>query len=128
MKKIGLYVLCLVVAMTVGLLSACAPASAQAQFVELPGEVKSGITAVVLVAVSWVFAKLISLVPYLKFLDPFRVPLAMAIAIELIRVVEVAVPDAFGPIAILALQLVLAVLALFGVAEKLKERGIRLFQ
>ena len=110
-------------------LTACAPAqSATAQFVELPSDVKSGLTALVVFAVAWVFAKLIALVPFLKFLEQFREPLSLAIAAELIGLIQNAVPDAYGEVAVLALQLALAILALFLTFVKLKERGVKAFQ
>lgn len=127
MKKIVSFLLIAMV--SVFLLSACSAAQGAAnQFVELPSDVKAGITAVVLVAVSFVFAKLLTLIPQLEFLEPFREPIALAIAVELIRVIQVAVPDAYGTVAILALQLVLAVLAVFGFFNVLKERGVKGFK
>jgi hypothetical protein len=79
----------------------------------------------VLVAVSWLFVKIIALWAPLKFLDQFRLPLAMALSAELIGWIQNAVPDAYGAVAVLALQLVLAVLALFITFDKLRERGAR---
>lgn len=107
------------------ILSACTPA--RAGFVALPDDVRAGIGAVVLVVVSWVLAKLITLVPFLAFLEEFRVPLASAIAFALVDFIQNAVPDAYGSVAVLALQLVLAVLALFLTFDKLRLRGNRLF-
>lgn len=115
-----------VLVLLVFLLSACAPAAAQ--FVELPEDVRVNIGAVVLVAVSWVLARLIALIPWLAFLDDFRVPLAAAIATQLIDLFQNAVPDAYGDVAVLAVKLVLAVLALFLTFSRLKERGFRAFQ
>lgn len=109
-------------------LSACAPQGLQATFVQLPPTLKADITALVIFLVSWLFLKLVELVPALKFLEEFRVPLAMALAAQLIGLIEVSVPDAYGSVAILAIQLILAVVALFLGAEKLKARGIRGFK
>ena len=110
-------------------LSGCTTANSAAQtVVALPDDVKIGIMSVILVAVSWIFARLIALVPPLKFLDQFREPLAMAISIELINLIQAGVPDAFGAIAVLALKLVLAVLALFLTASKLREQGVKAFR
>lgn len=122
MKVLRLLVLVL---LAVLLLSACS--ASVAGFVQLPDDVRAGIGAVILVVVSWALAKLITLVPFLKFLDEFRVPLASAIAFELVNVIQNAVPDAYGTVAILALKLVLAVLALFLTFEKLQKKGYRLF-
>ena len=107
-------------------LSACAPAVAG--FVELPDDVRVGIGSVVLVAVSWLLARLIVLIPPLAFLDQFRIPLAAAIAFQLVTLIQNAVPDAYGPVSILALKFVLAVLALFLTFDRLRLKGYRLFQ
>jgi len=92
-------------------------------FVDLPEPVETGITAVVVWAISWVFVQLITLVPFLKFLDQFKMPLAMAISAQLISLIENLVPDAFGGVAISGIVFVLAVLALFGVGGKLAENN-----
>jgi hypothetical protein len=97
-------------------------------FVQLPDTVQAGITAVILWAVSWLFVQLITLVPWLAFLDEFKTPLAMAIAAALIGWIQNAVPDAYGAVAILAIQLVLAILALFKVGEVLQKRNVRGFK
>jgi hypothetical protein len=107
-------------------LTACAPVAQG--FVELPDGVKNGITSVVLVAVSFGLAKLITLIPLFKFLDQYREPVAYAIALALIEAIQAAVPDAYGAVAVLAIQLVLAIQALFGIANTLKQRGYRFFQ
>ncbi len=107
-------------------LTACAPAAQG--FVELPERVSTGIVAVVLVGVSFVFAKLIAMVPFLKFLENFREPLGLAIAWQLIGFIQNIVPDAYGAVAIIALQLILAVLALFTAAQKLREMRVRGFR
>jgi hypothetical protein len=127
MRKLFLFVAMALI--SVLFLSGCSPANGAAQwFVDLPGELELGITAVVLVAVSFGFAKLLSLVPFLAFLGEFREPLAYAIAVALIGWIEAAVPDAFANIAIISIQLVLAILAFFGVANVFKEQGIKGFK
>lgn len=123
MKKF--FSLLLIVLLGVFVLSACAPV--RNGFVSLPDDVKTGIGSLVLVAVSWLFARLITLIPWLAFLDEYRVPFAMGIAMALVNYIQNAVPDAFGDIAVLALKLVLAVLALFLTFEKLKQKQYRLF-
>jgi len=97
-------------------------------FVQLPDELKIVITSLILAAVSFVFAKLIALVPFLSFLEQFRQPVAMAVAAALIGWFQNIVPDAYAAVAILGLQLVLAVLALFKVGDVLKERGVKGFK
>lgn len=97
-------------------------------FVALPEDVKIGIAAVVLWLVSFVFAKLIALVPFLKFLEEFREPLALAIAAAAIGWLENALPTGMDNVAILAVQLVLAVLAALGVSAVFKKRGYGFFK
>lgn len=97
-------------------------------FVALPDEVKIGITSVVLFVVSFALAKLIALVPFLAFLNAYREPLAFAIAAALIEALQNVIPDAFAAVAILAAQLLLAILAAFGVGAVMKRQGYRLLQ
>ena len=97
-------------------------------FVALPEDVKAGILAVVLFAISFVFAKLIALVPFLAFLEELREPLALAIGASLIGALENALPTGYDAVAILALQLILAVLAMFGLGNVLKEKGVKGFK
>ena len=96
-------------------------------FVALPDEVKVGIISAVLWLVSVVFAYLITLAPFFRFLEDFKQPIALAIAAALIGALENAIPDSLGAAAVIGIQLVLALLALFGVGTVLKKRGYRLF-
>lgn len=97
-------------------------------FVELPADAKAGITGVVLFAVSWLFVQLFMLLPFLKnILDGFQTPLAMAISAALIGLIQNSTPDALGNVVVLAVQLVLALLALFGIGEELRKRNVKLF-
>jgi hypothetical protein len=120
MKNRFLFLLIVLVAM---LVTACAPAAQG--FVALPDLIKIGITGVVVWLVSFFFAKLIAWIPILVFLEQFRHPLALAIAAALIGWVQNIVPDAFGAIAIIGIQLLLAILAFFGVGEVLKAKAHR---
>jgi hypothetical protein len=97
-------------------------------FVSLPDPIKVSITAVIVWLVSWGITQLVTLVPFLKFLEDFKQPLALAIAAALIGALEAAVPDAYAGVAVAAIQLVLVILALFGVGTALKERGARAFR
>jgi hypothetical protein len=92
-------------------------------FVDLPGQVESGITSAVIWGISWLFVQLLTLIPLLKFLDEFKLPLSMAVSAQLIAWIERVVPDAFGGVAIAGIIFVLAILALFGVGEVLRQRG-----
>jgi hypothetical protein len=126
-KKFSLWL----VAMVFGVLflSACSAVAGAAQgVVDLPDTLEANITALVLVGVSWLFVQVVTLLPFLAFLNDFKVPLAMGIATQLIGLIEGAVPDAYGAVAILAIQLILAVVALFLTAEKLKARGVKGFK
>lgn len=96
-------------------------------FVALPDPVKIALTGVIVWLVSWLFAQLIAMVPWLKFLEEFKEPLALSIAAALIGLIEGAVPDAYAGIAVAAIQLVLVILAFFGIGNGLKARGYRLF-
>lgn len=96
-------------------------------FVQLPDETKVAIAALVLWLVSRGITYLVTLVPFLSFLVEFEEPLSLAIATALIGALQNAVPDAFGQVAVLAVQLVLAVLAAFGIGNSLKQRGYKFF-
>jgi hypothetical protein len=108
------------------ILSACAPAVAG--FVELPDPVRVQITGLVVLAVSWAFAWLIAKVPFLKFLEGYKEPLALALAAELIVVLQNALPSAFPEISLLAVQLVLAVLAAWRLFKIFGVKGYRFFR
>lgn len=97
--------------------------------IALPEPLKLGITGVVVWLVSWAFAWIIAKLPWIGvILAPYKQPLAMLIAAALISFIEASVPDAFGPIAVAAISLVLVILAFFGIGEVLKQRGFRFFQ
>lgn len=96
-------------------------------FVALPDPVKIALTGAVVWIVSWLFAQLIAMIPWLQFLEEFKEPLALAIAAALIGWIEAAVPDAYAGIAVAAIQLLLVILAFFGVGQGLKAKGVRLF-
>lgn len=95
-------------------------------FVDLPQSVEAGITAVITFAVGWALTKIILLLPFLEFLRDFETQFALAVSAQLIALVENAVPDAYGGVAVSGIVFVLAILALFGIGEKLwgkKESG-----
>lgn len=98
-------------------------------FVELPDTVKVGIAGVITWAVAWLITQLILLFPWLQnILDGFQTQIAMAISAALIGLIQNAVPDAYGNVAVLSIQLVLALLALFGIGETLRQRGVKGFR
>jgi hypothetical protein len=125
MKKLFPFVILLVLVFLVG----CAPVAGAVQtVVDLPDTVEASITALILFVLSWALAQLIVLVPFLAFLENFKTPLALAISSQLIGLIENAVPDAYGAAAILAIQLLLALVALFLSAETLRVRGVKGFR
>lgn len=90
-----------------------------AQVISIPMDVKDGVTAAVIWGVSWVFLQLITLVPWLSFLDQFKIPLATSIAAEIISLLEVNVPGQFEGVTVAAIVLVLALLALLETVKSL---------
>jgi hypothetical protein len=97
-------------------------------FVELPADVTLQISALVAVAVGFLLAKLIALLPWLSFLEQWRDPLSKAIALELIVLLQNALPSQYPEISILAVKLVLEVLVILAAFSVLKKNGYRLFQ
>jgi hypothetical protein len=91
--------------------------------ITLPEPIKAGLSAVVLYVVSFAFANLILLAPFLAFLEPFKLPLATAAAMALIAWIQNAIPDMYERVAIAALQLVLAILAVYGIGSTLAAMG-----
>lgn len=89
------------------------------RLVALPDPVKAGITAVVVYVLSLGFANLLALLPFLAAFAQFVQPAAVIIAMALIGWIEKAVPDAFGKVAVLAVQLILALLAVYGIGAQL---------
>lgn len=94
-----------------------------ASFVALPDSIKAGIAAVVLYIVTAVLTNIILLVPFLAFLEAFKIPLAAALGMQIIAWLEKILPDAYPQTSILAVQLALAILAAFGVGVTLAAQG-----
>lgn len=95
-----------------------------AGFVALPDGIKVSLTAIVTWVVSMVLTNLILLVPFLAFLEQFKQPLSLALAAALIGVIEKAIPDSYAKVAIIAIELVLAILAMFGIGATLAAQGV----
>lgn len=93
-------------------------------FVSLPDPVKAGVTAVVLWLVSTLFTNAVLLLPFLSFLIPFASPIALAVAAAMIGWFERIIPDAWGAVAVYAVQLVLAILAVLGIGQQLAAQGL----
>jgi len=90
-----------------------------APVIALPEPIKAGIVAVVLYLISFLLANLILLLPWLAFLDPFKIQIAIGAAMALIAYIQNVVPDMYENVVIAALQLVLAILAVFGIGTTL---------
>ncbi len=92
-------------------------------FVALPDTVKAGILAVVLYVVAVALTNLVLLVPFLAFLEAFKVPLASGLGAALVAYIENILPDAYPQASILAVQLALAILAAYGIGVTLAAQG-----
>jgi len=90
-----------------------------ARLITLPDPIKAGLMAVVLYVVSIVFTNLILFAPFLQFLEQFKMPLASGLALALIAWIQKVVPDLYEKVAIAALELVLAILAIYGIGVAL---------
>jgi hypothetical protein len=98
-------------------------------FVDLPGSVELGITAAIVALVFAVVKFVAARIPWLGgFLAQYANEVALAVSAAFILWLENALPSAYPDIAVLALQLILAVLAAIGVIEKfLARRGVKGF-
>jgi hypothetical protein len=86
-------------------------------FVALPEPTKLGIILAITAALGYLF----SLIPVIgQFLQGYAGQIAVVLGGVLISYVEQITPDAYANVAVLALQLVLAVLAAFGVVVSVK--------
>jgi len=81
------------------------------------------VTAVVVFVASVAFANLLVLLPFLAPFEQFVNPAAVIIAGALITWIEKSVPDMYGKAAVFAVQLVLALLAVWGIGEGLAAMG-----
>jgi len=95
----------------------------QRGFVALPDKVKAGIVAVVVWVAAVLFANLLALIPFLSFLEPYIQPAALALAGLLVAKIEEWLPTGYDEIAIKAIELILLVLAVFGVGAELTAQG-----
>lgn len=123
MKKLFMYALLFLVVFST--LTAC---TSTATAITLPDALKTQFTLVVVAIVSYLFTKLITLVPFLKWLDAYREPLALGLAAYLIDLIETSVPDAYGGVAIAGLTLLLAILSLFKFFEVLRAKEVKFFR
>lgn len=97
------------------------------KFVDLPEVVELGIAAVVAFFAAVVFVNVIELIPFLAFLAQFQSPIALALGLALVKWIENALPSQYPKISVLAIQLVLAVLAAFGVGVEVVAQGFLAF-
>ena len=89
-------------------------------FVDLPASVELGITAAITAGFYLFIRFVVSYVPWLEgFLAKYAAEWALALSVAFIGWLENALPSGYPDIAILAVQLVLAVLAAIGFGVKL---------
>ena len=93
-------------------------------FVELPDDVKAGITAVALFLAAKAFAFVLGLFPILSPLEPFIAPITLAFVAMFVDKLQSWIPDAFGPAAVMAVKLILYLLAAFGIGTQLAVMGV----
>ena len=98
-------------------------------FVDLPANVELGITAVITALFYLAVRFLVAKIPWLGgFFDRYAKEWALALSVAFIGWLENALPSAYPDIAVLAVQLVLAVFAAFGFGAKfLANRGVKGF-
>jgi len=86
--------------------------------IALPEDVKVGIVLALTAALGFLF----SLIPTVgEFLQGYKSQIALVLGGVIISYIEQAVPGEFQTVAVLALQLILAVLASFGVVVAVKK-------
>ena len=99
-----------------------------AQLVSLPDNVKVGIVMAITAALGYLF----TLIPVFGvFLQGYKGQIALVLGGVVVAFIEAQTPDIWGNVVILGSQLVLAILAVFGVVVAVKfqmghyEQGIR---
>ena len=92
-------------------------------FVALPDPVKAGVVAVVVWVVSFLFANLVALVPFLAFLAQYIPQIAIVVAGLVVSQIEKLLPTGYPEISIKAVELVLMILGVLGVGLKLAAQG-----
>jgi hypothetical protein len=97
-------------------------------FVELPAPIVASVTALIVGAVIFGVNWLIVRVPLLKFLANYAQEWGIVIAAALIMWFQSTVPDIYAAIAIHAVELVLAIIAVFSTLHTLAaSRGVKGF-
>ena len=98
-------------------------------FVDLPAGVENAITVLILAIVWFIVNFIIARVPFLSFIGNYANELGLLAAVYVIGQLENILPSAYPEIAILAVQLVVAVLTvIFGLNKFLALRGVRGFK
>ena len=111
------------------ILAACTPATATAQFVQLPEAETLGITALVVAIVGWIFTLAGSYIPWAnEFLSKYKDEIAVTLAATVVGVVENALPSAYPELSLRIVQLVIAAIASFGLFKFLGKKGVKSFK
>lgn len=99
-------------------------------FVQLPDETRLTVLSVVVSLVSWVLVWLAAKIPVLTLVvERYGLELARVIAAAVLELVENALPSAYPDPSVLAVQLLLAILAVYGVGAKVfRDRGVKGFR
>lgn len=109
------------------ILTGCAQAAAN--FVPLPDTERLAVTALVVVALGFVFTKIVERLPWTApFVDKYKEEISLAVAAAVVGFIENALPSAYPEISILVVQLVLAVLAGAGLFSVLGKSGVKGFR
>lgn len=114
--------------LAVVLLISLALSACTANAINLPEKQVTAITLLIVGAVSYLFTKAVTLLPFLKFLDPYREPVALALAAYLINLLEESIPAQFEDVTVATITLILAILSLFGFFQVFRAKGFKGFR
>lgn len=108
------------------ILVGCSPMPQQAAgyFVSLPEPQRIAITTLFVAAVGWLFAYIGSFAPWsVPFLEKYKMEISLALSAAFIGWLENLLPSAYPEISILVVELVLALIAAYGVIQFLVKRA-----
>lgn len=88
-------------------------------FVELPPETQLAVMSLVAALVSLAITTLIAYAPWLSWLEPYKDEWGMAAGAAALAALQNILPGSYPAASVLAVQLVLAILAIFFAAKKL---------
>lgn len=93
-------------------------------FVQLPDADVTIINGLVIAVVGFALSYLITLIPFLNFLSQYAEPFGLAISAALVNAFQNAVPDQFAGAAVLGVEFVLSLLALYQFIHLIKKNGV----